>query len=360
MSNALSLIGWAFLPNLATSWVQSIYYGLAIRAGDPKPQPGSAKYAIHRRRIYILVVSAYLLYTLIEADHTLRRQGTFYTDLDVAASAPVRIIKSRFRRLAAVYHPDKQTGDSSAAAARFMHLKTASETLSDPNRRFAYERFGPVVGNWQNCKTVYDFVSTGVFSGTIPHYGIAAAATYGLGLLGYLDWGRYWRWVVLLTFFVAELIVVTRPEMPPYLAMANTALSTILRRPPYLQFQLVSLARQAAVTMYIAFSQIGPLLNPQGQAAQRAAEGSAAAVDEGLQRLEHLVRGLDGEANRLLDMEMTPFMGDKEALSSVRAKVKDWLVQNTIRADPMVRDAMGNSFRKRRVDAPAGAKGNRT
>ncbi|KAF3809393.1 Chaperone protein DnaJ [Colletotrichum sp. SAR11_59] len=360
MSNALSLIGWAFLPNLATSWVQSIYYGLAIRAGDPKPQPGSAKYAIHRRRIYILVVSAYLLYTLIEADHTLRRQGTFYTDLDVAASAPVRIIKSRFRRLAAVYHPDKQTGDSSAAAARFMHLKTASETLSDPNRRFAYERFGPVVGNWQNCKTVYDFVSAGVFSGTIPHYGIAAAATYGLGLLGYLDWGRYWRWVVLLTFFVAELIVVTRPEMPPYLAMANTALSTILRRPPYLQFQLVSLARQAAVTMYIAFSQIGPLLNPQGQAAQRAAEGSAAAVDEGLQRLENLVRGLDGEANRLLDMEMTPFMGDKEALSSVRAKVKDWLVQNTIRADPMVRDAMGNSFRKRRVDAPAGAKGNRT
>uniref|UniRef100_L2FTB4 Membrane associated protein n=1 Tax=Colletotrichum fructicola (strain Nara gc5) TaxID=1213859 RepID=L2FTB4_COLFN len=114
--------------------------------------------------------------------------------------------------------------------------------------------------------------------------------------------------------------------MPPYLAMANTALSTILRRPPYLQFQLVSLARQAA----------------------------------GLQRLENLVRGLDGEANRLLDMEMTPFMGDKEALSSVRAKVKDWLVQNTIRADPMVRDAMGNSFRKRRVDAPAGAKGNRT
>ncbi|KAH0426575.1 DnaJ domain-containing protein [Colletotrichum camelliae] len=346
--------------HLATFWVQSIYYGLAIRAGDPKPQPGSAKYAIHRRRIYILVVSVYLLYTLIEADHTLRRQGTFYTDLDVAASAPVRIIKSRFRRLAAVYHPDKQTGDSSAAAARFMHLKTASETLSDPNRRFAYERFGPVVGNWQHCKTVYDFVSAGVFSGTIPHYGIAAAATYGLGLLGYLDWGRYWRWVVLLTFFVAELIVVTRPEMPPYLAMANTALSTILRRPPYLQFQLVSLARQAAVTMYIAFSQIGPLLNPQGQAAQRAAEGSAAAVDEGLQRLENLVRGLDGEANRLLDMEMTPFMGDKEALSSVRAKVKDWLVQNTIRADPMVRDAMGNSFRKRRVDAPAGAKGNRT
>ncbi|KAF6813076.1 DnaJ domain-containing protein [Colletotrichum plurivorum] len=360
MSNALSLIGWAFLPNLATSWVQSIYYGLAIRAGDPKPQPGSAKYALHRRRIYILVVSLYLLYTLVEADRTLRLQGTFYTDLDVANSAPVRIVKSRFRRLAAVYHPDKQTaGDTGAAAARFMHLKTASETLSDPNKRFAYERFGPMVGGWQNCKTIHDFVARGLFQGTVPHYGLAAAATYGLGLLGYLDWGRYWRWVILLTFFVAELIVVTRPEMPPYLEYANTALGAVLRRQPYLQFQLVSLARQAAVTIYIALSQIGPVLNPQGQAAQRAAEGGAAAVDEGLQRLEALVRGVDGEAGRLLDMEMTPFAGDKEALASVRGKVRDWLVQNTIRADPMVRDAMGNSFRRRRVDAPAGARGNR-
>jgi len=361
MSNVLSLLGWAFLPNLVTGWVQSIYYGIVIRAGDPKPQPGSAKYATHRRRIHILVVSSYLLYTLVEADRTLRVQGTFYTDLDVAANAPVRIIKSRFRRLAAVYHPDKAGigGDTRAAAARFMHLKTASETLSDPARRFAYERFGPEVGAWQNCKTIHDYVSRGIFQGTIPYYGLAAVATYGLGLLGYLDWGRYWRWVILATFFVAELIVVTRPEMPPFLAVFNTALSTALRRPPYLQFQLVSLARQAAVTIYIAFGQIGPLINPQGQAAQKAAESSAAAVDEGLQRLETITRGLDSETSRLLEMEMTPFAGDNEALSSVRSKVKDWLVQNTIRADPMVRDAIGKSFQKRRVNAPAGAKGNR-
>ncbi|WYZ41788.1 hypothetical protein EsH8_V_000683 [Colletotrichum jinshuiense] len=360
MSNALSLLGWAFLPNLVTGWVQTIYYGLVIRAGDPKPQPGSAKYAIHRRRIHILVVSFYLLYTLIEADHTLRKQGTFYTDLDVAANAPVRIIKSRFRRLAAIYHPDKQgSSDTGAAADRFMQLKYASETLADPARRFAYERFGPEVGGWQNCKTIYDFVAHGIFQGTIPYYGIAAMATYGLSLLGYLDWGRFWRWIILLTFFVAELIVVTRPEMPRFLAILNTVLSTVLRRPPYLQFQLVSLARQAAITIYIAFGQIGPLLNPQGQAAQKAAESSAAAVDEGLQRLETMVRGLDGDTSRLLEMEMTPFAGDKEALSSVRSKVKEWLVQNTIRSDPMVRDAIGNTFQKRRVDAPAGAKGNR-
>ena len=56
---------------------------------------------------------------------------------------------------------------------------------------------------------------------------------------------------------------------------------------------------------------------------------------------------------------MAPFAGDEEMLASLKGKIKEWLVQNTIRADPMVRDALGRSLQKRRVDAPAGAKGNR-
>ncbi|TKW51307.1 hypothetical protein CTA1_2374 [Colletotrichum tanaceti] len=363
MSNVLSLIGWAFLPNLITGWVQSIYYGIVIRAGDPKPQPGSAKWVTHRRRIHILVVSFYLAYTLLEADRVLRVQGTFYTDLDVAVNAPVRIIKSRFRRLAAVHHPDKAGlagADTSVATAHFMHLKTASETLADSARRFAYERFGPDVATWPNCKTVHDYVSRGVFQSTIPYYGIAVVVTYTLGLLGYIDWGRYWRWLIIVTLFFVELIVVTRPEMPPPLAAANAVLATALRRTtPYLQFQLISLARQAAFTIYIAFGQIGPLLDQNAQAAQKAVESSAAAVDEGLQRLEALASGVEGEMGRLLDMEMNPFKGDREAIGSVRSKVKDWLVQNTIRADPVVRDAIGKAMQKRRVDAPAGARADR-
>jgi hypothetical protein len=82
-------------------------------------------------------------------------------------------------------------------------------------------------------------------------------------------------------------------------------------------------------------------------------------VRQGLDRLEEAARGLDGDAARLLDMEMAPFTGDQEALAGIRVKLREWLVQNTIRADPVVRDALGNSFRKRRIDAPAGARGNR-
>lgn len=78
-----------------------------------------------------------------------------------------------------------------------------------------------------------------------------------------------------------------------------------------------------------------------------------AAID----RLEAVAHSLDVDAGRLLDLEMAPFVGQNELLSNLRGKVKQWLVQNTIRADPMVRDAVGRSLQRRRTDAPAGAKG---
>ncbi len=78
-----------------------------------------------------------------------------------------------------------------------------------------------------------------------------------------------------------------------------------------------------------------------------------------LDRLETTAKAADIEATRLLELELNPFRGDIQGVKDVQVKVKDWLVNNTIRNDPMVRDAMGNVLQRRRLDAPAGAKGNR-
>lgn len=124
-SNILSYVGWTFLPNvrslqyallyfllvpingvtiadkmqLVTGWIQTIYYGITIRAGDPKPQPGTPRYVKHRRRIHIAVIAIYLLYTIYEADYSLRQEGDFYQDLDLPVDADEKKIKARFRRL---------------------------------------------------------------------------------------------------------------------------------------------------------------------------------------------------------------------------------------------------------------------
>lgn len=78
-----------------------------------------------------------------------------------------------------------------------------------------------------------------------------------------------------------------------------------------------------------------------------------------LLKLEQLANHNEAEASRLLALDMAPFVGDDGAVKDLRSKIREWLVQNTIRADPEVRDAMGRAMGRRRMDAPVGARGTR-
>lgn len=324
--------------------------------------PGSPRHTSHRNNIHILVVATYLAYTIYEANHELRSSPSFYSELGIPVTATEREVKTRFRRLAALHHPDKTSSeDAGDAAAFFIHLKIASDTLQDSAKRFAYERFGPTMLAWQKCITVKDFVTHGTVQGILPYYAVAAATIYIFGIFGYMDFAKFYRWLILLSLCLFELTSVTRPEFLPFVSFVNRGLSLFGSHPPYLPFEVINLARKVTLTIYIALSQIGPILAAQfgGPNEQRAEEDDAKALAQGLQRLEETTRQLDSDVGRLLDMELTPFKGDDAAVSNLQGKMREWLVQNTIRADPMVRDALGTSFTRRRADAPPGAKGNR-
>jgi hypothetical protein len=84
---------------LVTGYVQTALYAVLIRAGDPKPAPGSPRFVRDRRRIHIFVIVVYLLYTVYEADYQLRVAGDFYQDLGVAHDVAEKAVQSRFRRL---------------------------------------------------------------------------------------------------------------------------------------------------------------------------------------------------------------------------------------------------------------------
>ncbi|KAL9121639.1 MAG: hypothetical protein Q9187_001806 [Circinaria calcarea] len=193
-SSLLAYAGWTFLPNLVTGWIQTIYYGVVIRAGDPKPQPGTPRYQKHRRRIFITVILAYLLYTVFEADYDLRRSGDFYQSLGLPHDVDDRGIKSRFRRLAALHHPDKVSAseDRATSDAYFVHLKLAQDTLLNPTKRFAYDRFGPDMLQWQHCSSVRDYLLAGL-QAFAPLYVGSAVFMILLGVAGYLQWGRFVR-----------------------------------------------------------------------------------------------------------------------------------------------------------------------
>ena len=73
-----------------------------------------------------------------------------------------------------------------------MHLRLAQDTLLHPVKRFAYDRFGPDIVEWQHCLTVRDYLLVGL-QGIIPFYAGAGLVMIVLGMLGYLEWGRYVR-----------------------------------------------------------------------------------------------------------------------------------------------------------------------
>jgi len=189
-----------------TGWVQSAYYAVWIRAGEPKPQPGSRAFITHRKRIHILVILVYLLYTIYEADWQLRQAGDFYQALGLPHDVSDKGLQSRFRRLyvylsrsileriliiayrTVLYHPDK-VSDASArpgAEAHYVHLKLCRDVLADPAKRFAYDRFGPDILQWRHCSTIQDYVKAGVQNAMMYYAGTGVILVL-LGVVGYLQ-----------------------------------------------------------------------------------------------------------------------------------------------------------------------------
>ncbi len=64
-----------------------------------------------------------------------------YETLGVAKNADEKELKSAFRKLAMQYHPDKNPGDA-ASEKTFKEINQAYETLKDPQKRAAYDRYG--------------------------------------------------------------------------------------------------------------------------------------------------------------------------------------------------------------------------
>ena len=68
-------------------------------------------------------------------------EQNYYKILGDEKNASDEDIKKAYRKLAMQYHPDRNKDDSSAEA-KFKEISAAYDTLKDPDRRAAYDRFG--------------------------------------------------------------------------------------------------------------------------------------------------------------------------------------------------------------------------
>ena len=64
----------------------------------------------------------------------------YYTLLEVSRDASPEVIKASYRKLALKYHPDRNKDEG--ASEKFASINNAYATLSDPDKRAHYDRFG--------------------------------------------------------------------------------------------------------------------------------------------------------------------------------------------------------------------------
>ncbi|PGH06260.1 hypothetical protein GX51_02457 [Blastomyces parvus] len=352
LSTVLSYAGWAFLPRYATSFLQNLYYRITIRAGDPHPSPSSPRYARHYRRIYNVVVTSYLLYTLYETYHKLRAEGDFYQLLGVLPTDNDRTIKSRFRRLAALHHPDKRQsqqyilasdgGGYESPDALFLRLRLAQDTLLDPVRRFAYDRFGQEVVEGSKAKTMGEFLFVGLRA-LLPQYLGGFIMMVLMNLFWFSGWGRYWRFYTFFALLTLELALLTHENgtfMPA--SYIPSWLSTLLDLDTFylLPFQTLALARNASVTLNIFISQLTPPDSSSSSTAASSNGGLTAQTQTQLTQLMHLARATEAEATQLLQLGLAPFRGDTESVGKLRRGMKEGLVLGSVRDAPEVKEAV--------------------
>ncbi|WP_196260344.1 molecular chaperone DnaJ [Pelagibacterium limicola] len=73
-------------------------------------------------------------------------KADFYSVLGVDKACDEAALKSAYRKLAMQFHPDRNPGDREAEA-KFKEVSEAYDTLKDPQKRAAYDRFGHAAFN---------------------------------------------------------------------------------------------------------------------------------------------------------------------------------------------------------------------
>ena len=335
---------------LLTSTLQALFYNLTTRAGSVRPQAGQPLHAYHRRRIHIFVLSLYLLYTFVQTLYDVRVAGDFYTILAISPTSPDREVRGKFRRLAARFHPDKVRpgGDgipNSDAEAAFVQLKLAHDTLLDPAKRFAYDRFGPGVVRVQRpgLKTIRDYVYAGLRS-LAPEYAKGGLMLVVLYYFWLPKWGQFWRYLAILSLAFLELYFLTHEWKPPSFSFRVASIAHWMMPdvvPPHLlPFQILALARRMSISLNIFISQLAPL----------PARGSAdqdSQIQSQVLHMNQLASGVDAEATGLLGLGFAPFQGEKEQVKQLKKGMKDGMITNAIRSSPEVREAVAKVLARR-------------
>lgn len=323
VNSIATFVGWSVLPNLITNVVQS-FLDKNIRTPLYVPAvKGTSGYVTNRKKVYSAVILLYLSWTIYYAFQS-TWSPNWYTLLGVDQDVDEAGLKAASRALSRKYHPDKA---GPLGENYFIVARHAYEGLTDPTRRYAYDRFGPVIDTWKNCVTMRDFMQRGVMHGIMYWYGI----TLGLQLIiaGFrkADVGGYWRFLAFFILFTCEMTIIVGPR--------TSKLHNVLRilSPHRTPYQQVALLRDFWVTLSLALNQLMPQwVAPTASAAQNEEQ-----INAMVQQALILGRELETMAVAACDEQVALVAGgDSQVLKS---EMEQYLIDDVLSNHPAVRSA---------------------
>ncbi|ETS61932.1 hypothetical protein PaG_04046 [Moesziomyces aphidis] len=299
---ATSLLTWWWLPSFGSQLLLNACYSL--RLVTPPAADAHQRRNNHAQLARTAVIIGTLVYQLVNA--ALSAQPNYYQLLGLPLDVDGEGVKRSFRALARRYHPDK-VGEPGEAI--FIVLRKAHDALSDPVKRFAYDRFGAEVVEWKDCESARDFMRRGL-TGLVGFYTINPAM---YALFGWINGGgdgvSFWRLACLLGLLAAELCMLVAPEYPTWLAIGlpNTTIhdARVLAHTLFVNFFFASMQLGAALDV-LEYGERGAPARGKARKAQRA-QAEMEAVRVRTQTLEQASELICKTALHNFAREVQPF-----------------------------------------------------
>ena len=134
MSSLISPFLWSFLPSHLTSIILP-YLTQTVPSLFPPCPPNTTQAKKNHRNVYTLLIFFYICYNIYSGSTD--PKDDYYALLGVSRGIDDEGLKRAYRTLSRVYHPDRA---GSGGEHVFIAIRSAYEVLSDPVKRYAYDR----------------------------------------------------------------------------------------------------------------------------------------------------------------------------------------------------------------------------
>ncbi|KAH9047321.1 hypothetical protein EDB84DRAFT_510187 [Lactarius hengduanensis] len=320
-----SLLGWSYIPDFITSTL--------LRWA--RPYLRTPVTPLHYRITFALVVCSYLTYNFFEA--SLSTPPNFYELLEISPAADEIKIKAAFRAFARKYHPDRV---GSQGAELFVVVREGYEALMEPNKRWAYDRFGADILTCKECVTQREFLARGLIQSLGFHI-VSGLALLFFSMIGKSSGVAFWRYTLFFGHFASELSLLfsPSPSSPEY--QGYSVLSLIF--PTRLAFQHIRLLHQVFMFFSIAVSRVAPVLFPDA-----ADDASSPVLAHGAVAILEKIKNVDRELHSMIESQVIlpvkPLGSkgagdpDEHSLALLTREMENLVIENRLAASPASSD----------------------